>query len=439
MNSRQTAIDIFMAGVESVKPGNLINRYVSLHRNILQFDSIAFDLNSIGNIYLVGAGKASALMAQTMESILGSRINAGHIVTKYGHSVPLKFIGQTEAGHPVPDENGIAGTAKILSIVRNAGINDLVICLISGGGSALLADVPEGCTLDDIREVNKVLLKAGANISEINCIRKHLSRVKGGQLAKAAYPAKIVSLILSDVIGDPLDVIASGPTAPDLSTFAESLSIIGKYKLEKEIPAQIQQILLEGAENKRDETLKESDEMFLSTSNLIIGTNKLALATAKAKAEAMGYDTCIITHSLEGDVVAVAEWIVSLTRRYKEENSGKKICLLFSGEPTVHVTGDGLGGRNQHLALLVAHLIKELPGITFLSGGTDGTDGPTDAAGAVVDSFTCQRAKEMKLDPEYFLANYDSSNFFHREGGIIITGPTQTNVMDLIVVLIDNQ
>jgi glycerate-2-kinase len=439
MNSRQTAIDIFMAGVESVKPGNLINRYVSLHRNILQFDSIAFDLNSIGNIYLVGAGKASALMAQTMESILGSRINAGHIVTKYGHSVPLKFIGQTEAGHPVPDENGIAGTAKILSIVRNAGINDLVICLISGGGSALLADVPEGCTLDDIREVNKVLLKAGANISEINCIRKHLSGVKGGQLAKAAYPAKIVSLILSDVIGDPLDVIASGPTAPDLSTFAESLSIIEKYKLEKEIPAQIQQILLEGAENKRGETLKESDEMFLSTSNLIVGTNKLALATAKAKAEAMGYDTCIITHSLEGDVVAVAEWIVSLTRRYKEENSGKKICLLFSGEPTVHVTGGGLGGRNQHLALLVAHLIKELPGITFLSGGTDGTDGPTDAAGAVVDSFTCQRAKELKLDPEYFLGNFDSSNFFHREGGIIITGPTQTNVMDLIVVLIDNQ
>ncbi len=437
MSHRQTAIEIFLSGVESVKPDSLINRYVSVENEALHIDEHTFDLKEIANIYVVGAGKASALMAQTTEKILGSRITAGHIVTKYNHSVLLKFIRITEAGHPVPDENGVEGTKKIVSIVENAGEDDLVICLISGGGSALLADVPERCALEDLKTVNSVLLKSGATIQEMNCIRKHLSKVKGGQLAKAASPARVVSLILSDVIGDPLDVIASGPTAPDPSTFAEALSIIGKYKIEKELPEQIIKVLREGLEQKRAETLKGSDEVLLRTTNLIIGTNKLALATAKGKAESFGYETRIITNTLEGDVEDVAQFLVEMAKKVMNENANKKICLLFSGEPTVKVTGSGLGGRNQHLALLSAKMIENQPGITILSGGTDGSDGPTDAAGAVVDSFTAQNAMNCNLGMELFINDNDAYHFFKKVGGLIITGPTQTNVMDLIVVLIN--
>lgn len=438
MNQRQKAIEIFLAGVESVKPKNLIKRYISVNSTTLQIEDITFDLPVIKNIYVVGVGKASAAMAQAIESILGSRITAGHIITKYEHSVPLNFIEITEAGHPVPDENGLKGTEHIISIVNVAEKNDLVICLISGGGSALLADVPKGCTLEDVRNVNNILLKTGANITEMNCIRKHLSEVKGGLLSKAAFPARVVSLILSDVIGDPLDVIASGPTAPDPTTFTDALSFLKKYKIENEIPEQILKVLQKGIQNNQQETLKESDEILLHTDNLIIGTNRLALKTAKEKAESLGYKTQIITNKLDGDVTDVTNYICKTAKTFNDENINKKICLLFGGEPTVKVNAKGLGGRNQHLALLVARLLKDHPDITVLSGGTDGTDGPTDAAGAVVDSSTWKKAANLGLDMDRYINNCDSHHFFKQEGGLIITGPTQTNVMDLIIVLINN-
>ena len=436
MDHRQQAIEIFLAGVESVKPDNLINRYVSVNDNILQIDNISIDLSGLKNIYIVGAGKASAAMARAVELILGSRITAGNIITKYEHSVPLKFIEITEAGHPIPDENGIKGTAQILSLVQRAQKEDLVICLISGGGSALLADVPEGCTLEDLKILSSILLKTGADITEMNCIRKHLSKVKGGLLAKAASPARVISLILSDVIGDPLDVIASGPTAPDPTTFADAISILRKYKIENEIPKQILHVLQEGFEDKRQETLKESDEMFLRTSNLIIGTNLLSLRTSKEKAESLGYETRIITNKLSGDVSVVADYIVENVKNVLKEKADKKICLLFAGEPTIKLQGNGSGGRNQHLALLIAGILKDLPGITFLSGGTDGSDGPTDATGAVVDSLTSENASDLHLDMDQYISNCDSYNFFKQAGGLIITGPTQTNVMDLMIALI---
>jgi len=436
MDQRQIAINIFLAGVDSVKPDNLIKRYVSINQNTLRIENLVFNLSEIKNIYVVGAGKASAAMAKTIEVVLGSRITAGRIITKYEHSVPLRFIEITEAGHPVPDENGIEGTQQILSMITKAGKDDLVICLISGGGSALLADVPEGCTLGDLKTLNNILLKTGANIIEMNCIRKHLSKVKGGQLAKTASPASVVSLILSDVIGDPLDVIASGPTAPDPSTFDEAMAILKKYEIENEIPGQIHQVLKEGFEKKRPETLKPTDEILAHTHNLIIGTNLLALKTAREKAEYSGYETQIITNKLEGDIIAVSSYIFETIINAKSKKSDKKICLLFAGEPTVKITGNGLGGRNQHLALLVAGLLKDLPGITFLSGGTDGSDGPTDAAGAVVDSSTSKNASDLNLDIDQYITNFDSYHFFKKEGGLIITGPTQTNVMDLMVVLI---
>lgn len=431
------ALEIFNAGVESVKPDNLINRYISLKKDKLQIEKINFDLSKIKNIYVVGAGKASAMMAQSIEKILGSRITDGHIVTKYNHSLPLKIIKVTEAGHPVPDENGIKGTSEILAIVEKAEIDDLVICLISGGGSALLADVPEGCTLEDLISLNNILLKSGANIIEMNCIRKHLSKVKGGLLARKASPARVVSLILSDVIGDPIDAIASGPTAADPTTFAEAISILKKYGISDQIPGMIYKVLLEGADLRRPETLKETDETIRYTDNLVIGTNLLALAKAKEKADLLGYSSHIITNKLEGDVTDVCSFIIGTAKSALAEKRTNKTCLLFAGEPTVKVTGNGLGGRNQHLALMMAKLLNDLPGITFLSGGTDGSDGPTDAAGAVVDSTTSASALKQQFDIDQYIKNCDSYNFFRQFGGLVITGPTQTNVMDLMVMLIE--
>jgi len=435
--SRQIAFEIFSAGVESVKPDILLNHKVSVDNNILWIEKNTFNFSDIKNLYVIGAGKASAAMARAIEAKFGNRITAGHIVTKYGHSMPLRFIGITEGGHPVPDENGIRGTEKILSILNKAEDNDLVICLISGGGSALLADMPEECTLEELEAVNSILLQAGANITEINCIRKHLSKVKGGLLAKAAIPARVMSLILSDVIGDALEVIASGPTVPDPTTYADAISILHKYKIENKIPKQIYRVLKEGFEGNRDETLKERDEVFLRTDNLIIGNNSLALEAAKNKAESFGYQTHIINNCLEGDIWDVANYIVKAAINAKKQNGKKKKCLLFGGEPTVKVTGEGQGGRNQHLALIMAKLLKGEPEITFLSGGTDGSDGNTDAAGGVVDSYTSANASKMGLSIEQYISNFDSYNFFKQEGGLIVTGPTQTNVMDLMVTLID--
>ena len=437
MNNRQTAIEIFLAAVDSVKPDILIKSLVSIKKNRIHFNELIFDLKALNNIYVVGAGKASSAMAQSIESILGSRITAGHIITKYNHSVPLKFTEITEAGHPVPDENGVKGTRHMLSILNKTEKNDLVICLISGGGSALLADVPEQCTLEDLKKVNTVLLEAGANITEINCIRKHLSKVKGGLLAKAASPAKVITLILSDIIGDPLDAIASGPTVADPTTFADAIEIINKYNIKEKMPQQIYQILLDGVDKKRQETLKESDKVFVRTYNLVIGNNILALKTAKKKAESLGYSSRIITNQLDGDISDVADYIVKTAKSAKDEKEVEKICLLFGGEPTVKINGNGLGGRNQHLALVIAKLLKDDTSITFLSGGTDGSDGPTDAAGATVDSDTLQNAYSNKLDIEQFINNYNSYNFFKEEGGLIKTGPTQTNVMDIMIVLIN--
>ncbi|MBK6814765.1 MAG: DUF4147 domain-containing protein [Saprospiraceae bacterium] len=346
-------------------PDQLMHRYVSVDQNILQIEHLRYDLDTIDHIYIVGAGKASAAMANAIESILGASITHGHIVTKYNHSIPLQYITITEAGHPVPDENGRQGTQLIMSIAKEAGENDLVICLISGGGSALLTDIPDGCTLEDLKTLNSILLKSGADITEMNCIRKHLSNVKGGLLSRLSFPSKVVSLILSDVIGDPLDVIASGPTAPDPTTYQDAIAIIRKYNIEHEIPPSIWVLLNEGLENKRQETLKESDEINAFTKNLVIGTNKLALITASEKAESLGYTSTILTNRLQGDILEVAAIIDKAIRSAVKHNVSAKQCLLFGGEPTIKVHGEGLGGRNQHLALLMAKKLAGHPGITF--------------------------------------------------------------------------
>ena len=438
MNRRTIAEQIFLAGVESVLPENLITKEMALKDNCLVIGHLNFSLETIENIYVIGAGKASAMMGEEVEKILGSRITLGHIVVKYGHSSELKYIRVTEAGHPVPDSNGLKATRAIMEIAGMAKRNDLVVCLLSGGGSALLPDFPEGSSPEEMIKLNDLLINSGACIKEINAVRKHLSIVKGGQLARAVCPATLISLILSDVPGDPLDVIASGPTAPDPTTYQQALDVLDKYDLTASVPVGILKYLKEGVAGKRPETPKPGGHVFEKTYNHLIGTNRLALEAAKQKASEFNINPVIIDDHLQGDTSSVAEYIVETSLKFKiDKNEVKPVCLLFGGETTVKMTGRGLGGRNQHLALLCAILLQNHPGITILSAGTDGTDGPTDAAGAVVDSDTVTGALSKNIDPAKYIRDFDSYHFFKKAGGQIITGPTMTNVMDIIVVIVE--
>ncbi len=299
---KKIAEQIFLAGVDRVLPDRLISNSMSVRDNYLYINDFSFNLGQVKNIYVIGAGKASALMGAEVERILGDRITEGHIVVKYGHSCTLKKIKVTEAGHPVPDSNGFAATRSILEIALKAESNDLVICLLSGGGSALLADFPEGSSPEEIMIVTNLLVKCGSSINEINTVRKHLSDVKGGRLAKAVYPASLVTLILSDVIGDPLDVIASGPTVPDPTTFKQALEIIQKYRIAGSVPRRILNILNDGAAGKRPETPKPEDPLFEKTCNILIGNNKIALEAARKKSIELNINAEIITDRMDGDI-----------------------------------------------------------------------------------------------------------------------------------------
>ena len=438
MEIRTIAEQIFLSGVKGVLPDKLIRTQVKVIDNTLYISNLQFSLVDFNHIYVIGAGKASALMAKEIESILGANISKGHIVVKYGSACQLKVIKITEAAHPTPDLNGVFATNEILKIANQAGENDLVICLISGGASSLLADFPENSTLDDLIATNLLLLKSGADIKEMNTVRKHLSKVKGGQLAKAIYPAKLVSLILSDVIGDPIDVIASGPTSPDLSTFEDAMIVLEKYKLSEELPISMINYLKKGILNLVPETPKVGDPIFLDARNLIIGSNRIALEAAKNKAVELGFNTFILTDKLEGDLIKAAEYVIETALRIKNDSQLKKpVCLLFGGEPTIKVTGKGLGGRNQHLALYCATKLKGKEGITILCAGTDGNDGPTDVAGAIVNSQTVSLAMSGNIDSQMYLDAYDSYHFFKQTGEHIITGSTLTNVMDIIIVIVE--
>ena len=393
MNQKETAEEIFKAGIENVLPERLISGSMKLENSRLNVCGRIFDLEEIQNIYVIGFGKASGMMAAGVEKILGTRITEGCVIVKHGYSCKLRQIIITEAGHPVPDFHGFKATREILEIALKANEKDLVICLISGGGSALLADFPEGSSPEDVIKLTDLLVNSGAGIHEINAVRKHISLVKGGQLTNAIYPAALVTLILSDVPGDYLDVIASGPTTPDPTTFKQALEVLKNFNLTTHVPESILRYLNEGFAGTRPETPKPSSPVFNNTSNHLIGTNKLALEAAKQKSFEFNFNSIIVDDQLQGDTTSVAEYLVETALKFKEDVSEvKPVCLLFGGETTVKMTGKGRGGRNQHLALLCALLLRDHPGITILSAGTDGTDGPTDAAGGVVDSNTYSEA-----------------------------------------------
>lgn len=386
------------------------------------------------DIYVIGAGKAGASMALAAERVLGRRIAGGLINVKYGHLARLRRIELNECGHPVPDERGVEGAARIAAIAERAGEEDLVVCLISGGGSALLPLPAEPITLAQKQETTKLLLASGANIHEINAVRKHISRIKGGQLARLAYPATVLSLLLSDVIGDNLDVIGSGPTAPDASTFSGAWAILEKYGICGRVPAAVRERLERGVRGEIPETPKAGDPAFARTGNRIVGSNRLAVDAAAKRAKELGFRTLVLSTFIEGETRDVARMHGAIAREIVRAGRPVKppACLITGGETTVTLRGNGLGGRNQEFVLAAAMEIAGLPDTVVFSAGTDGTDGPTDAAGAIADGRTLARAP----DAAAFLANNDSYHYFERLGDLVVTGPTNTNVMDVRIVLV---
>lgn len=439
MDPKQTVVEIFKAGVQSVLPEILIRDNIILENNYLYCKNLVFNLDGFEHIYIIGFGKASAAMALSMENLLDIKITGGHIITKYGHSVKLKRLFITEAGHPLPDNNGLAGTEKVVHVIEQATERDFIIVLISGGGSALLADLPGQISLDDLKITNRFLVNSGADIGEMNSVRKHISRLKGGQLARLSYPASLLTLMLSDVIGDSMDVIASGPTVADPSTYNDALQVIDKYNLGISLPASVMGYLEKGRSGLISETVKEGDPVLQHTWNCILGNNNTALFEAKKMAEHFGYQAFIVSDAVSGNINEVSEYLFSNIAQFTRKSDNTKTALLFGGEPTVHPTGEGKGGRSQHLALLMAKKIAGMPGVTFLSAGTDGTDGPTDATGAVCDGSTLQYAVREGIDIQKSTLNFDAYPFFEAVGGLLKTGPTYTNVMDLMILLIDNR
>ena len=438
MDLTKQAIDIFQAALAAVQPAQLIGEQLRLVNGQLCIGEQRFELGR-GKIYVIGAGKASAHMARALEGVLGEHIAAGLVTVKYGHRVPCRRVSIREAGHPLTDRAALEATAVILAMLQQCTAEDLVICLLSGGGSALLEQLPGEISLEALQETMRQLLACGATIHEINAVRKHLSRVKGGQLAQAVAPARCLSLIISDVIGDDLDVIASGPTAPDSSSFADALAVLEKYSLTENIPAVVLRHLRRGEAGKAAETGKPGDPVFAKVENIILGNNRRALAQAEAAARRAGYRTLVLSSRIQGEAREVAKVLAAVVQEIAASGQplSRPAALLFGGETTVTVRGKGKGGRNQELALAALLALEGLEApYAFLSGGTDGTDGPTDAAGAVFGPAIWEQIRAKQFDPRAFLADNDAYHFFEPAGGLLKTGPTGTNVMDIGIVLL---
>ncbi len=435
---RQHALEIFQASLKAVDPKEAIFRAVKPSEDGLQIGARRLTFEDFDRILVVGGGKAAAPMANALEEILGDRIADGVVVVKEGHGLPLQHVRLREAGHPMPDERGVRGAEEILSLAAGAAERDLVLCVISGGGSALLVAPAQGISLADKQEVTRLLLACGANIHEINTVRKHLSRVKGGGLARAAHPATVVSLVLSDVIGDDINVIASGPTVPDPTTFADVRRVLETYDIEHQLPTAVQQRLQQGAAGEIPETPKPGDGIFQRCAVELVGTNFQALAAAGAKARQLGYQPLILSSVVEGEAREVAKVLTAIAREVQRSENplAAPACILCGGETTVTLKGDGKGGRNQEFVLAAAMMLDGLDDMVVLSGGTDGTDGPTDAAGAVADGRTIARARATGLDPVDYLRRNDSYHFFQALDDLVLTGPTRTNVMDVYMALV---
>ena len=440
---RVEAEEIFRSSLEAADPYQAVKRFVHVEKDRLVVGMegkhrVELDLTGYDRILVVGGGKATAPMARAVEEVVGNRLDSGMIVVKYGFTEKLVLTQIVEAGHPLPDSNGVEGTRKILEFLQGAGEKDLIFSLMSGGGSALLTQPAGNITLSEKQEITRRLLACGASIDEINAVRKHISLSKGGQMARAAFPATIVNLMLSDVVGDKVEVIASGPFTPDSSTFETVWDVFRRYDL-RDIPATIYGYLAAGAEGRIPETPKEGDAIFERVSNFVVGSNILALQAAAEKAQELGYESLILSSMIEGETREVARVHGAIAKEVVK--TGRPLsppaCIISGGETTVTIRGKGLGGRNQEFCLAAALDLCELPPrVVILSGGTDGNDGPTDAAGAVVDPFTVKRGKEMGVEALRFLDDNDAYHFFEKTKDFLLTGPTNTNVMDVRLVLV---
>ncbi|MFP4612562.1 MAG: glycerate kinase [Spirochaetaceae bacterium] len=413
-------------------------------------EELTLDLDGFERVVVVSIGKAAARMARALETVLDERLTGGVVVTKYGHGEALARLEAFEAGHPVPDEAGVRAARQVEEVVTEAREGTLLISLISGGGSALLVDPyhdgTHELTLSDLQEVTRLLLGCGATIQEMNCLRKHLSAVKGGRLAALAAPATTLSLILSDVVGDDTASIASGITAPDPSTFAEAVEIARRHDIFSSFPPRVRQLLEEGVAGTVPETPGPEDPLFDRVRNLIVGSNAQALRAAAEAARAAGYRTIILTSGLVGEARETAKLFPAIARDVLREAllTQAPACILAGGETTVTLgPRPGRGGRNQELALAALRELLVGPtehrlGITFASVATDGNDGPTDAAGGYFDAAVVARAREDVSGLHRALAENDSYGYLERIGGLLRTGPTNTNVCDIQVLLVES-
>ncbi len=445
---------IFRVGLERVNPYSMITQHVRLSDECLFIDLPSgkreIDLKKYDRILLIGAGKASGRMALAFEDLLGDRISGGLVCVKYGHTEVLKHVEIMESAHPVPDENSVLGAKRIAALAEEADERTLVINCISGGGSAILSYPMDGhlsgglpdITLDDKQAATGALLRSGASIQEINCIRKHISGIKGGRLVRMLYPARSLNFILSDVIGDDLGSIASGMTSYDTSTFQDALEIIDRRKIRAEFPKSVLQVLEAGLAGRVQETLKKDDEALNLAENLLIGTNRQSLVAAGQKAGELGYNVRILTAQLAGEAKGAAKVLADVARDVAVSDIflPKPACVIVGGETVVTLKGQGKGGRNQEMALAfldeMSRWNQDLNRVFFLAASTDGNDGPTDAAGAFADADLLRLSRERELSIAAYLENNDSYHFFEALNGLLKTGPTNTNVCDLQIVLV---
>jgi len=442
MTQKDAALQIFRAALTAVDPYQSVHRVLRREGDALTVrkdgGEIRFDLGEIDRLHVVGCGKAGAPMSRAMEELVGDRISSGLVAVKYGHTLPdgtsSPHIRIVEAGHPEPDAAGMRHAIEAVEILQGASDGDLVVALISGGGSAIWPLPAPPITLEEKTELTRQLLASGADIHEINVLRKHVSKIKAGWAARSAHPAEVLVLLVSDVIGDRLDSIASGPFAPDASTFGEALEIVERYGLSTEIPLSIQYHLWNGLAGKIPETPKPGNEVFERVTHCICASNARALKAARVEAESMGYQAEVIERPIDGDVGAAAKGfcarLVEIAARAREQ----PVCLIGGGEPTVRLgNSPGRGGRNQQFALASAFEIQGREELTVLSCGTDGTDGPTDAAGAMVNGATIDQCQSLGLNPREALGNHDAYPLFERLGDLVKTGPTNSNVMDIML------
>lgn len=441
MTLRDDLRAIRAAALAAVDAGAAVRRHLRRTGDCIHAGDVTWRMSAIDRIVLVSIGKAAAPMAAAAADILGGSLDVGVVLTKHGHAEGFAFpdtVRCFEAGHPVPDAAGMRGAQASVELLATTTARDRVLLLISGGGSALLTLPVASLTLADLQATTAHLLRAGATIEHLNSVRKHLSRVKGGQLALMAAPAPLVALVLSDVIGDPLDVIASGPAAPDPTTYADAWEVLAQFDLLRQVPAAVREVLAAGKAGELPETPKPGAPLFQSVTHVIIGSNRMAARAAIAAAEARGYRALLLTTFVEGEAREVAKVAVALARGIRAHGDplAAPACLVWGGETTVTVRGAGKGGRNQELALAAALSLTGLPDVALMALATDGTDGPTDAAGAIVDGQTVVAARDAGHDPRAALAANDAYPLLDTVGALMRTGPTGTNVNDLMVLLV---